>query len=85
MLIALSTFIPGYLGTSGGRGDHFGVGGGIATILYTTSAVRGGGTAAIGIPIPYSNRFLGGRIGGSCSRKPAKESSRLSAPFCFAC
>ena len=51
----------GYLGTSGGRGDHFGAGGGIATIPYSTIAARGGGTAAIGTPIPYSNRLIRGR------------------------
>lgn len=48
-LTALSTFTPGYLGTTGGRGGRYGAGGGTATIPGTVAA-RGGGTAATGIP-----------------------------------
>jgi len=49
-LTALSTFIPGCLGTTGGHGGHFGAGGGIAIIPSTTTVARGGGTAVTGIP-----------------------------------
>jgi hypothetical protein len=40
--------IPGYRGTTGGRGDRSGAGGGIGSIGGTPAA-RSGGTAAIGI------------------------------------
>ncbi len=47
-LTALSTFTLGCLGISGGHGDRYGAGGGIATIPGTVVA-HGGGTDAIGI------------------------------------
>lgn len=56
---ASSTFSPGYLGITGGPGDHSGAGGGIAIIPSSTTAVRGGGTAAIGTRIPCSNCLVG--------------------------
>jgi len=57
-LTALSTSIPGYLGTNGGHGDRYGVGGGTVTIPSITTAARGGGTAVTGIP--GESRIVGG-------------------------